>query len=609
MEKISESETDKRQSVLIAAWWLLLIAAVFPIVWRQVTVSDAWWHVALGKWLVEKRSLPNLACFYFTPYNVGPLVAELRWEWLGDILLHLCHALGGAVGIQIAVLSCVLGAIFFLSRIAGEVRGPWMLLLMVAVALGTYQLQLARNSVFSLVLYPALLWMGARKSGAPRWREYAGMAGLLVLWSCLHGSCVLGWISACALYGMRALTGFRGGFRMGLQSIGLFSAAMALTLLLVAFGRPDALHFLMTPLDHVTRTVVEKIDHPKEAQLSSNPSPSPVRASPSLKEWLNSSIWKYDPQVPWSNDYWSPLDMLPGMRPIEAAYGLALIALGCAMWFRNVSAGLIFAWLGSLFLGLGYVRMFGYTTLASCAVILAATRQLPREGWPLLRIGGWVFVGVWIACGWCMFATAKIDAFIPDGQHVSRMGKVPIYDDTTADWVKKAFPEERVFTTIESGSYCVSRWNFEKQVFLDGFFAPHTRQVWEAYNGALNDGDLAPLHVKFGIQLAIIPTTSPIWIDRFRLSPEWNPIAVGAGMVVFAHDSLGRIDGGPRIFMETEELRRTSFYFRQAALQALFLIASKTPESTAGFQPMEWTSHPSFQALQKMAGEVFTKVE
>ena len=48
-----------------AVWWLALLVCVFPIAFRQVTVSDAWWHVALGKWLIEKRCLPDLSQFYF----------------------------------------------------------------------------------------------------------------------------------------------------------------------------------------------------------------------------------------------------------------------------------------------------------------------------------------------------------------------------------------------------------------------------------------------------------------------------------------------------------------------------------------------------------------
>jgi len=68
--------------------------------------------------------------------------------------------------------------------------------------------------------------------------------------------------------------------------------------------------------------------------------------------------------------------MLPGMSPIETAYALAGAALMCVACFRNVPVGLLMAWVGALFLRLGYVRMFGYTAVASAAVILMATRNV-----------------------------------------------------------------------------------------------------------------------------------------------------------------------------------------------------------------------------------------
>jgi hypothetical protein len=304
---------------------------------------------------------------------------------------------------------------------------------------------------------------------------------------------------------------------------------------------------------------------------------------------------------------------LPYSQPVEEKEGAeALQGCSAAAWaaiHRNVPMGLLLAWAGAVFLGLGYVRMFGYTALASGAVLLVSARhtawRFPQwAGWI-----GWAFFSVWVVFIWGLFFTGRIDAFIPDGQHVSRAGKVPIYDNATADWVKREFPGERVFTTIETGSYCVLRWDFEKPVFLDGFFAPHTRQVWDAYHSALRDGNLRPLHEEFGIRLAIVPTTSPKWVDRFRNASDWNAVAVGEGTVVFAHSSLGRIEGGPRIFISPDGLRGTSFYFRHAALKALFLVAAGQSASRTGYRPEEWTALPEFEALRRMAGEVFPLAE
>ena len=556
--------------------------------------------------------MPDLTRFYFTPVDAGSLASELRWEWLGDIFLYLAYAAWGAVGIQWLVLACALGGLVFLADRFRDHRGPWLLMLLGVVCLGTYQLQLARNSAYSLALYPALLWLGTRKTGPPNWKEYAALTGLLVLWSCLHGSCSLGWVTACALYGPRALSGFRRSspepewtIRAGLRSCAAYVAAMAISLAAISIGRGDAMHFIGQPFRHVTESAGELSKPTKTQSQEAAPDRIEVATKPALKEWLNSSIWKRDPAVPWSNDYWSPIDMLPGMRPIEAAYALALLAGILAALRRNVPVGLVLAWSGAVFLGLGYVRMFGYTALASGAVIFAAMAQCKEPHW--LRLFGWAAFAGWIVFFWGLFFSSRIDAFIPDGQHVSKFGKVPIYDNATADWVKSEFPHEKVFTTIETGSYCVLRWNFEKPVFLDGFFAPHTREVWGAYNEALVSGSPDALHNRHGASMAIIPTTSPQWVDIFRHSEDWSPIAIGTGTVVFAHKSASVKVDKPVIFFTAEDMRNTSFYYREATLKALFLIVAGG--SGKLFGSADWASISEFENLRSMAAEVFPKLQ
>ena len=257
-----------------AAWWLALLACVFPVAFRQVTVSDAWWHVALGKWMVEKRSLPDLSQFYFSPWDGGQLLGELRWEWLGDILLYLFHAVFGAFGLQILVVACLIGAAWFLVKLAEDRLGPWMLLLLVVVCIGTYQLQMPRNSLFSLALYPAVLWLGCRRRGEASMREYLIMGAVLLLWSCLHGSCVLGWVTAAATLIARALVAFREAGRWnlksGLRSIVVCGLFCGSSLLLVVAGRSGAMDFLTLPARHVAASIDSK----------ANAKPTPTIAAP-----------------------------------------------------------------------------------------------------------------------------------------------------------------------------------------------------------------------------------------------------------------------------------------------------------------------------------------
>jgi len=166
-------------------------------------------------------------------------------------------------------------------------------------------------------------------------------------------------------------------------------------------------------------------------------------------------------------------------------------------------------------------------------------------------------------------------------------------------------PKREGFTTIESGSYCLLRWNFEKQVFLDGFFAPHTREVWNGYNKALRSRDSEVLHTQFGIRVAIVPNTSPQWVDLFLNSPDWNAAAVGPGSVVFVHRSIPLAGRNPGIFFPSGQLRETSFYFRSSTMRTLFQIVSSAGFDRGAFRSEQWKAHPSFNGLRDPAKEVF----
>jgi hypothetical protein len=56
------------------------------------------------------------------------------------------------------------------------------------------------------------------------------------------------------------------------------------------------------------------------------------------------------------------------------------------------------------------------------------------------------------------------------------------------------------------------------------------------------------------------------------------------------------------------DLRKSSFYFREAALKAFFQIATSERKNGTGFPPQDWTSQPAFQDLRSLAREVFPKM-
>ncbi len=597
-------------------WWVLLLAAVGPVAFRQVTVSDAWWHVALGKWLVERWSLPDVTQFYFTAVDVSQVASELRWSWLGDILLYLLYAAGGAVGLQLLSVAALLVAGFFLSRLGPGRAGPWTLVLLVLVALGTYQLQMPRNSVFSLALYPVVLWLGLRKTGPPTRGEWLALGAVLALWSCLHGSCLLGWVTGALLFGGRAATAFQGGARAGWQAVGLAAAALALSLTVLLAGRTGAGSLLLAPLRHFTEPTVALPTAapaltPGAPPASANSSPTwPQRA----RAWLNTSIWKPEPGVPQSNDFRSPFDFAD-TRPLQAAAALVLLAGARLLVLRRrVAPGLMLAWVGAVFLGLGYLRLTGYAALASAAVILAGRGGLlvaSGRGQRWVPVAGWIAVGVWVAFAARTTIAGRWDRFIPEGLHVSRGGQVPAYDDALCDWVRAEFPTERTLTTIDTGSHALLRWGFAKPVFVDGFFAPHTRAVWREYEGVKKTGNLAGFQARTGVTVALLPSGAGGWVMPFFESPDWRPVAVGAGSVVFLHRSVPFGARQPRIFCSVEDLRRTSLACRVEGLRVIYNVLQSVGQTPHSLPAEAWlgANAERIEALNRYLAEAVRELE
>jgi hypothetical protein len=74
------------------------------------------------------------------------------------------YAMAGPAGLQLLSLGLLAGALGILSRMAPGTPSAWTVLLMGAVTMGTYQLQLPRNAMFSLVMY--IRWFSGLARGA-----------------------------------------------------------------------------------------------------------------------------------------------------------------------------------------------------------------------------------------------------------------------------------------------------------------------------------------------------------------------------------------------------------------------------------------------------------
>lgn len=165
---------------------LVFFAAAFST--TVLVDGDSYWHVAVGRWVVEHRSVPTSDVF---SYSV-PGTPWTAYEWGGDLLLYAAHAVAGWRGVQVlAALSYATSAAFIMRFLLDRMEAVHAVgLATISVAL-MYIHFLARPHVLAwpiTVVWVGMLVQAVESRRPPPWILLA----LLVVWINVHGSFVLG---------------------------------------------------------------------------------------------------------------------------------------------------------------------------------------------------------------------------------------------------------------------------------------------------------------------------------------------------------------------------------------------------------------------------------
>jgi hypothetical protein len=183
---------ESRQYALRPAIPLLVGAAIYlfllPLGSSLLNDADTYWHVAIGRWIVEHGALPTGDPFSHTMRGAH----WIAFEWLSQLAYAGAHALGGWPAV--AMLASVSYAIAFglLARLLLRELPPLPALIMVAVSFAlAMPHMLARPHAFAfpiLVIWAGTLVRTVDLGKAPP----LALLPLMVLWANTHGSFTLG---------------------------------------------------------------------------------------------------------------------------------------------------------------------------------------------------------------------------------------------------------------------------------------------------------------------------------------------------------------------------------------------------------------------------------
>ena len=156
---------------------------------------DSYWHVAVGRWMVEQRQLPTHDMFSYS----APGVAWTAHEWLSELAIYGAFHTAGFAGLTILVSACFALTAGYLLRFLFDRLEPVHAIPVAAVFLAVISTHfLARPHV--LVWPLTAIWVGELvNAGESQRRPPWWLLLVLLAWTNLHASFTLGMGLAAAL--------------------------------------------------------------------------------------------------------------------------------------------------------------------------------------------------------------------------------------------------------------------------------------------------------------------------------------------------------------------------------------------------------------------------
>jgi hypothetical protein len=155
---------------------------------RLLNDPDVYWHIVVGRWIVEHRAFPQVDTFSSTMAG-APWIAK---EWVSQLLYAGAHAVAGWSGVVVLAACAIAAAFALLAYFLLQKLAPVPALTLVGAGfvLAAPHLQ-ARPHALALPLMVA--WMGVLINAVDHRRAPPlALLPVMTLWANLHGSFTLG---------------------------------------------------------------------------------------------------------------------------------------------------------------------------------------------------------------------------------------------------------------------------------------------------------------------------------------------------------------------------------------------------------------------------------
>jgi tetratricopeptide (TPR) repeat protein len=580
-------------------FWCVLILFIIPIGMYRIFSVDTWWHLQIGRSILENMSCPDFSSYYFTPINQG--AHDLRITWLGDIILYLIHFMSGDIGLQIFRMIIIVGTCLLLVSIIRWRHNGWHLIILMMLVVGIYQKLLLRNSIFSILFTGLIFWSWWQIRNQDKNRLIWIYPVILGIWGCIHGSYLLGFGLMFLLFAGDWIDSIRGLNTGKNRMTNSLVAVTVLSFFVISINNPTTARYYNIKnikdlfADNYSNVgVINKINDKKSSTLkikntyaASIQIPGLSLKAPyisadflkassffiQLKEILNSTIFKTSNRAAVSGDFVSPFDHLEFIY-IWVALAFGLLGLVWIFGFiRPIRLSFVLPFLAVLLIGCGYMRLIGYIPIVVSFIIFMTNDNnklkpfLPQSvPWALSCI---VLILLYanVLTGYKIHVGSKL--------HTVGLGAVPTFSSKLPKIILDQYPEKKFFTTLTTGGYLLYNWFPKKRVFIDAYFAPHTKEVMQDYLNvvAVENADPDSLYKKYGIEGAVVEISTGQSNLNFFNSLNWYPTMMDSGLIFYQYFPDYDADIPiPTILVKDKDLRFLSYWHKERIANFVYRI-------------------------------------
>ncbi|NJD60108.1 MAG: hypothetical protein FIA98_11995 [Anaerolineae bacterium] len=473
-------------------WGVVVLIGIFMFVnTHPIRPYDFWWHIAVGKEIVETASIPTTDVYSFTA--AGQPYPSYQMFWLMEIILYSIYKAGGpalVVFFQSLLITGAYGVLFYICKQASNSWRISALSVLFAAALGLNDWNVRPQGITFLLASLILLAIYEYRR-----RPHLGWLLLppvcLLIWANSHGTFIIGltllgiwwgdeiWRVVWSLIRHEAITDWK---KVILPGATLLISALACLLNPQGFGIIDYLRTL------TGNSVVQNL----------------------VTEWAPPTIYSLMGGLFFAGLAFSILVMLLSRKKADFFQVVTFLVFGIlgirtargSVWFGLVMAPIVAEHIAAI------VQRYRKTT----------QKQGKSQGSGYLNVFLLVFV---LLLGFISLPWFKNQLPFP-------AAKAGLISSETPIWATQALFEEnppgKLFNSMTFGSYLIWAAYPQYQVFVDSRIELFPKAVWLEYLRISNaEDDWESLLDKYGINtLMLSPAEQPGLVKAVESSDSWK---------------------------------------------------------------------------------------